>query len=71
MHVREAQAQTLYLWRMGELVAARYTIEAQLFSTKGSKNGAAGANSEARPLPEWAQIHSELQGHKHLTLQLV
>ena len=48
------------------------TIEAQLFSTKESRNGAeGGANSEARPLPEWAQIHSELQRHKHLTLQLV
>jgi len=47
------------------------TIEAQLFSTKGSKNREGGANNEARPLPEWAQVHSELQCHKHLTLQLV
>jgi transposase len=42
-------------------------IEAQLFA---DRQGRPKAN-EPRPMPDFAEIHAELQSHKHLTLQLV
>jgi transposase len=42
-------------------------IEAQLFA---DKRGRPKAN-QPRPTPDFAEIHSEMQSHKHLTLQLV
>jgi transposase len=42
-------------------------IEAQLFP---ERRGKAKAN-QPRPMPDFAEIHKELQTHKHLTLQLV
>ena len=41
-------------------------IEAQLFA---DRRGRAKAD-QPRPLPDFAQVHSELQSHKHLTMQL-
>jgi transposase len=48
-------------------------IEARLFSAQRSRNSVAGSGSgsQPRPLPDWAQLHSELQRHKHVTLQLL